>query len=92
MKHTTRIVIANRRDQVLAEEGVIDPEAVQRLIVKDALVDTGATRLSLPKSLIAQLGLTPVGTARAMIANGMVTVPSIRRLNSHSWSGKRPSG
>ncbi len=72
MKHTTRIVIANRRDQVLAEEGVIDPEAVRRLIVEDALVDTGATRLSLPKSLIAQLGLTPVGTARAMTANGMV--------------------
>ena len=71
MKHTTRIVIANRRDQVLAEEGVIDPEAVRRLI-EDALVDTGATRLSLPKSLIAQLGLTPVGTARAMTANGMV--------------------
>lgn len=72
MKHTTRIVIANRRDQVLAEEGVIDPEAVRRLIVEDALVKTGATRLSFPKSLIAQLGLTPVGTARAMTANGMV--------------------
>ena len=56
----------------MAEEGVIDPERVRRLIVEDALVDTGAMRLSLPKSLIAQLGLTSVGTARAMTANGMV--------------------
>ena len=72
MKHTTRIEIANERDQILARAGVIEPEAVRRVIVEDALVDTGAARLCLPKSLIAQLGLTPVRTSKSMTANGMV--------------------
>ena len=72
MKHTTRIEIANERDQILAEAGVIKPEEVRRVIVEDALVDTGATRLCLPKSLISKLGLRPVGTSKSMTANGMV--------------------
>ncbi len=72
MKHTTRIEIANERDQILARAGVIEPEAVRRVIVEDALIDTGAARLCLPKSLIAQLGLTPVRTSKSMTANGVV--------------------
>lgn len=71
MKHTTRIELANREDQFLANAGIIDPEEVRRVTVKNALVDTGATRLSLPRPLIAQLGLTPIGTRRAMTANGI---------------------
>ena len=72
MKHTTRIELVNRKDMFLAEAGVIAPEEIRRVIVKDAVVDTGATRLSLPEPLIEQLGLTPVGRARARTTNGIV--------------------
>ena len=72
MEHTARIDLANLKDLILAEAGVIEPEKVRRLTVEDALVDTGATGLCLPKPLIHQLGLTPVGTSTAETANGIV--------------------
>ena len=52
MKHTTRIVLANRKDQFLAEADLIKPEEIRHVIVEDAVVDTGATGLSLPQPLI----------------------------------------
>ena len=72
MEHTTRVELANLKDLILAEAGVIDPEKVRRFTVEDALVDTGATGLCLPKSLIQKLGLTPVGKSTAETANGIV--------------------
>jgi predicted aspartyl protease len=72
MRHTTEIELANLEDLNLANRGVIKPEEVRRVTVKDALVDTGATRLSLPKSIIEQLGLTPFGNAKAKTASGIV--------------------
>ena len=72
MRHTTEIELANLEDVALANRGVITPEEVRRLTVKDALVDTGATRLCLPEPIIEQLGLTPFGNARARIAAGIV--------------------
>lgn len=73
MKHTTRIEIANREDQILAKAGIIKPEDVRRVVVNDAVVDTGATGLALPKPIIEQLGLTPVRSRRAQTTNGIVT-------------------
>lgn len=58
MKHTTKIELANRKDQFLAEAGVIKPEDIRHVTIEDAIVDTGATGVSLPKPLIEQLGLT----------------------------------
>jgi predicted aspartyl protease len=72
MRHTTEIKLVNRRDAILAEEGIIKAEDVRQLIVKDALVDTGATRLSLPGPLIQHLGLKPVGNTKSRTANGIV--------------------
>ena len=72
MRHTTEIELANLEDVALANRGVITPEEVRRLTVKDALVDTGATRLCLPEPIIEQLGLTPFGNARARTAAGLV--------------------
>ncbi len=73
MKHTTQIVIANRKDQFLAETGLIKPEEIRRVVVEDAVVDTGATGLSLPQPIIEQLGLTPVRYRSAQTTNGIVT-------------------
>lgn len=72
MEHTTRAELANLKDLILAEAGVIDPEKVRWFTVEDALVDTGATGLCLPKPLIEKLGLTPVGKSTAETANGIV--------------------
>ena len=73
MKHTTRIELVNREDQLLAKAGVIAPGEIRQVIVEDAVVDTGATGLSLPEPLIVQLGLTPVRSRRARTTNGIVT-------------------
>ena len=73
MKHTTKIELANRKDQFLADAGVIKPEDIRRVTVEDAVVDTGATGLSLPKPLIEQLGLIPVRSRMAQTTNGIVT-------------------
>jgi len=73
MPHTTRIKLANLREVILAEEGVINPEDVRQVTVENAVVDTGATRLSLPKrSLRKKLGLTLVGSRKARTTNGTV--------------------
>ena len=72
MRHTTRIELVNREDQLLAKAGVITPGEIRQVIVEDAVVDTGATRLSLPKPVIEQLGLTPIGRTRARTTNGIV--------------------
>jgi predicted aspartyl protease len=73
MKHTTRIELTNRKDQILAEAGAIKLEDIRRVVVNDAVVDTGATGLALPKPIIEQLGLTPVRSRRAHTTNGIVT-------------------
>ncbi len=72
MKHTTNIELANRKELILAEAGIIKPDEIRRVTVDDAVVDTSATRLSLPKTLIEQLGLTPVGSRKARTTNGIV--------------------
>ena len=72
MRNTTEIKLVNRRDAILAEEGIIEDKDVRQLIVKDALVDTGATQISIPKPLIQYLGLKPVGKTRSRTANGIV--------------------
>ena len=72
MQHTTRIELANLKDIILAETGIISSKQVRQVVVEDAIVDTGATRLSLPKPLIEQLGLDPVGETRARTTNGIV--------------------
>lgn len=73
MKHTTRIELTNREDQILAKAGVIKPGDIRRVVVNDAVVDTGATGLALPKPIIEKLGLTPVRSRRAQTTNGIVT-------------------
>jgi hypothetical protein len=50
--------VANYHDLVRAEEGLITPDKIRRLIVR-GIVDTGSTTLVLPQGLAKQLGLTP---------------------------------
>ena len=73
MQHRTTIHVANQKDLVLAEAGIIKPAEVRQITIKDALVDTGATRLSLPQSIVDSLGLTPTDTTLVHTTNGVVT-------------------
>ena len=92
MRHTTEIQLVNEKDLNLAEAGVIKPEAVRQVIVKEALVDSGTSRLSLPKSLIERLGLAPIGTTRSLTANGVVdrTIYSTVRFTILGRVGSMP--
>jgi predicted aspartyl protease len=57
---TLEFSIANYRDVVSAEQGLLAPEAIRRVTLQ-GIVDTGATRLVLPESAVQQLGLTTSG-------------------------------
>jgi clan AA aspartic protease len=66
----TEATIESMDDLWKAKNGLIQPDQVRRIEVKDALVDTGATLLSLPTRLIQQLGLSRVGTKRVTASSG----------------------
>jgi len=62
------VKIENLHDLHDVERGLLAPEQVRSVEVKNALVDTGATSLSMPKRLIEQLGLRPYRSRRARIS------------------------
>ncbi len=72
-KITTKLVILNRADQVLAEYGYITEDRVRSLTLEDVLVDTGATTLCLPKEAIEQLGLKLLREVDVNTATGLST-------------------
>ena len=53
----TEVMLENLQDVWAVKDGLIRPEEIRRIAVKDALVDTGATYLSLPVRIIRELGL-----------------------------------
>jgi predicted aspartyl protease len=61
--------VANHRDLVMAENGVLDPAKVRRLTIT-GVVDTGATRLVLPQSVVKQWGLAATGKVKVRYADG----------------------
>jgi len=66
----TSIVVTNHIDEILADRGLLDPDAIRSLELDGVLVDTGATRLCLPADAIAQLGLSLVGEVRGVTVVG----------------------
>jgi clan AA aspartic protease len=70
-KVITSIKVANRRDELLAEEGFMAADQVRSVTVENVLVDTGATTLCLPANVIAKLGLKIQKEVDAMTAMGI---------------------
>jgi len=68
---TTEATLENLEDLWAAKRGLIDPGAIRRLVVPDALVDTGATLLSLPTTMIQALGLTKISSKRVTSSIGL---------------------
>jgi predicted aspartyl protease len=56
-KVLTSLIVTNRIDQALAEDGRLATEDVRSVTLTNVLVDTGATTLCLPADVIAKLGL-----------------------------------
>jgi predicted aspartyl protease len=67
----TEATIENLKDLYGVELGVVRPEEVRRVVVRDALVDTGASILSLPTRLVRQLGLAWRGKKRVVTSKGV---------------------
>jgi hypothetical protein len=59
---TLEFSIANYRDVVSAEQGLLAPEAIRRVTLR-GVVDTGATRLVLPEFSVELLGRQGIFTA-----------------------------
>ncbi len=70
----TEATIENVYDLWNAKQGLIAPDKVRRVTVKEALVDTGATLLSLPTTLIQQLGLEKMYTKKVTSSIGVCEV------------------
>jgi clan AA aspartic protease len=65
------IKVANRKDELLAEEGFIEADQVRSMVVDNVLVDTGATTLCLPANIVAKLGLKVQKEVDVMTAMGI---------------------
>ena len=91
MQHRTTIHVANQKDLVLAEAGIIKQEEVRQITIKDALVDTGATRLSLPQSIVDSLGLTPTDTNSSSIPQTALSHERFIRLSNLPCSAGKAS-
>jgi len=69
-KVSVDIEIVNFVDEEMAARGLIDPEKIRKVILKDVLVDTGASTVCLPLSVIKALGLSPLGEVMTETAAG----------------------
>src|SRR5262249_38276235 len=63
-----QIEVANNRDVLRAEEGLLDPAKVRRRKVR-GLVDCGAARLVLPAAVLKKLGLPVTKQVRVRYAD-----------------------
>jgi clan AA aspartic protease len=69
----TTLTITNRIDQANAKNGLIAPNQIRSVTLKDVLIDTGATTLCLPPDIIAQLGLELLKEVDVATATGFST-------------------
>jgi predicted aspartyl protease len=60
--------VANDRDLMRADEGIIPPEQVRRMTI-EGVVDSGAARLVLPETVVKHLGLESIGKVRVRYAD-----------------------
>jgi clan AA aspartic protease len=72
-KILTTLNISNRIDSGAASRGLIPPDQVRSLTLKNVLVDTGATTLCLPADAIAKLGLDLLREVEVTTATGLST-------------------
>ncbi len=70
---TVEATVESLEDLWAAEQGMIPPDEIRRVVISDALVDSGATLLSLPRRHIERLGLRKSYEKPGMSAAGAIT-------------------
>jgi hypothetical protein len=70
-KVLTSLIVTNRIDQALAEDGRLSTEDVRSVTLTNVLVDTGAMKLCLPADVIAELGLKILKEVDVTAAEGV---------------------
>ena len=87
----TRVRLWNFVDEVLAQRGEIDSEAVRSVELEDAIVDTGSTRLVLTEEIVQSLGLLPVGQITVRYADDRRATKEVFRGVVVEIKGRRTS-
>lgn len=72
---TVPATLESLEDIFAMKKGVLPPDRVRRVEVKDALVDTGATMLLMPKRHIAELGLQQFRSRPSRTLSGHLALP-----------------
>ena len=85
---TLEFTIANYRDVVASEDGLLAPDQVRRVTLQ-GVVDTGATRLVLPESAVNQLGLIPSGQTTVRYADRRSATRSLIKNVSVELMGRQ---
>ena len=88
-RFSVEVELANYRDMMRAEDGVIRAEQVRRVRIR-GMVDSGAARLVIPASVAQQLGLENTGSTSVRYADGHTAQRSIVG-NVHLAYGGRKS-
>jgi predicted aspartyl protease len=86
-RFSVEVELANDKDLVQAEAGLITPDQVRRERIR-GVVDSGATRLVIPESLAQRLGLEMGGSARVRYADGRTADRPIAQRVHLSYGGR----
>jgi predicted aspartyl protease len=86
-RFSVEVELANHKDLILAEAGVIPAREVRRAHIR-GVVDSGATRLVIPESLANQLGLEISGSAKVRYADGRTGERSIASNIHLTYAGR----
>lgn len=86
-RFSVEVEMANDKDLVRAEAGLISPDQVRRARVR-GVVDSGATRLVIPESLARQLGLETSGNIQVRYADGRTADRQIAQRIHLTYGGR----
>lgn len=86
-RFSVEVDLANDRDLVLAENGVIAPDQVRRMRIR-GVVDSGATFLVIPESAAKQLGMEVAGAVKVRYADGRIAERPVAKRVHLSYGGR----
>lgn len=86
-RFSVEVELANDKDLIRAEAGLISPDQVRRARVR-GVVDSGAARLVIPGSVAQQLGLETSGNVQVRYADGRTAQRSIVNHVHLAYAGR----
>lgn len=86
-RFSVEVELANDKDLIRAEDGVIAPQQVRRLRIR-GVVDSGATFLVIPESAAKQLGVGMSGAVKVRDADGRTAQRPVAKHVHLSYGGR----